>query len=81
MVRDVLVQSRRDKRPAKRLLCRLLKQQCQAPRVQVTDKLGSYGAAKEKLLRHRLRLLYRAPPFCPVPGRNKYQPGPPRQFL
>ena len=39
MVLDVLVQSRRDKRAAKRLLCKLLKRQCRAPRVMVTDKL------------------------------------------
>src|ERR671920_1495773 len=45
MVLDVLVQSRRDKRAAKRLLRKLLKRQCRAPRVMVTDKLASYGAA------------------------------------
>src|ERR687889_1665847 len=33
MVLDVLVQSRRDKRAAKRLLRKLLKRQCRAPRV------------------------------------------------
>src|ERR687894_2611746 len=46
MVLDVLVQSRRDKRAAKRLLRKLLKRQCRAPRVMITDKLASYGAAK-----------------------------------
>jgi DDE domain len=46
MVLDVLVQSRRDKRAAKRLLHKLLKRQCRAPRVMITDKLPSYGAAK-----------------------------------
>src|ERR671927_79336 len=49
MVPDVLVQSRRDKRAAKRLLRKLLKQQCRAPRVLITDKLGSYAAAKREL--------------------------------
>src|ERR671913_2296637 len=44
MVLDVLVQRQRDKRAAKRLLRKLLKRQCQAPRVMVTDKLASYGA-------------------------------------
>src|SRR5919202_5761354 len=39
MVLDVLVQSRRDGRAAKRLLRKLLKRQCRAPRVMVTDKL------------------------------------------
>jgi len=46
MVLDILVQSRRDTRAAKRLLRKLLKRQCRAPRVMVTDKLASYGAAK-----------------------------------
>jgi putative transposase len=36
MVLDVLVQSRRDKRAAKRLLRKLLKRQCRAPRVMTT---------------------------------------------
>src|ERR687883_750408 len=50
MVLDVLVQSRRDKRAAKRLLRKLLKRQCRAPRVMVTDKLASYGAAKQEVM-------------------------------
>src|SRR3954469_448097 len=50
MVLDVLVQSRRDKQAAKRLLRKLLKRQCRTPRVMVTDKLPSYGAAKKDLL-------------------------------
>ncbi|WP_043344805.1 IS6 family transposase [Belnapia moabensis] len=50
MVLDVLVQSRRDKRAAKRLLRKLLKRQCRAPRVMVTDKLSSYGAAKREVM-------------------------------
>src|SRR5215211_311712 len=50
MVLDVLVQRRRDKRAAKRLLRKLLKRQCRAPRVMVTDKLPSYGAARKDLL-------------------------------
>ena len=50
MVLDVLVQSRRDKRAARRLLRKLLKRQCRAPRVMVTDKLPSYGAAKRELM-------------------------------
>jgi putative transposase len=58
MVLDVLVQRRRDKRAAKRLLRKLLKRQCRAPRVMVTDKLGSYGAAKVEVMpgiEHRRR--------------------------
>jgi putative transposase len=50
LVLDVLVQSRRDKRAAKRLLRKLLKRQCRAPRVMITDKLASYGAAKAELI-------------------------------
>ena len=47
---DVLVQSRRDKQAAKRLLRQLLKKQLQPPRVLVTDKLASYPTAKQELL-------------------------------
>ena len=50
MVLDVLVQRRRDKRAAERLLRKLLKRQCRAPRVMVTDKLPSYGAAKREVM-------------------------------
>ncbi len=45
VVLDILVQSRRDTAAAKRLLRKLLKRQGWAPRVMVTDKLGSYAAA------------------------------------
>src|ERR671916_763886 len=50
MVLDVLVQSRRDKHAAKRLLRKLLKKQMHPPRVMITDKLRSYGAAKREIL-------------------------------
>ena len=50
VVLDVLVQSRRDKKAAKRLLRKLLKRQCRAPRVMITDKLGPYGAAKKEIM-------------------------------
>ena len=50
IVLDVLVQKRRDKRAAKRLLRKLLKKQCRAPRVMITDKLASYNAAAAPLL-------------------------------
>ena len=49
IVLDILVQSWRDKRAAKRLLRKLLKKQCRAPRVMITDKLASYGAAKKEI--------------------------------
>ena len=45
-VLDISLQSRRDTRAVKRLLCKLMKRQCRAPRVMITDKLASYGAAK-----------------------------------
>src|SRR5689334_7710157 len=50
VVLDVLVQSRRNTKAAKRLLRKLLKRQCRAPRVMITDKLGSYGAAKKEIM-------------------------------
>src|SRR5881398_622079 len=50
VVLGVLVQSRRDKRAAKRLLRKLLKRQMQPPRVMITDKLASYGAAKREIM-------------------------------
>src|ERR671931_1102703 len=50
LVLDVLVQSRRDAKAAKRLLRKLLKRQGRAPRVMITDKLASYPAAKNDLL-------------------------------
>ena len=50
LVLDVLGQSRRDQRAAKRLLRKLLKRRCRAPRVMITDKLPSYGAAKKELM-------------------------------
>jgi putative transposase len=49
-VLDVLVQSRRDKKAAKRLLRKLLKRQMRPPRVMVTDKLASYSAAKDEVM-------------------------------
>ncbi len=47
---DALVQSRRDKQAAKRLLRKLPKRQGRVPRVMVTDKLASYGAAKREVM-------------------------------
>src|SRR4051794_28929514 len=49
-VLDVLVQSRRSAKAAKRFFKRLLKGSQYAPPVVVTDKLPSYGAAKRKIL-------------------------------
>jgi putative transposase len=49
-VLDILVQSRRDKKAAKRLFRKLLRKQGRAPRVLVTDKLKSYAAAKREIM-------------------------------
>jgi len=50
VVLDILVQSRRDKEAALRLLRKLLKKQRRPPRVMITDKLTSYGAAKREIM-------------------------------
>jgi putative transposase len=49
-VLDILVQSRRNKRAAKRFVRKLLKGCQYVPRVIITDKLASYGAAKRESL-------------------------------
>jgi putative transposase len=48
-VLDVLVQSRRDRHAARRLMCKLLKRHGRAPRVLITDKLKSYAAGNRGL--------------------------------
>ena len=50
IVLDILVQSRRDKKAAKRLMRKLLKKQGCSPRVLITDKLKSYGAGKKEII-------------------------------
>src|SRR5215813_12979180 len=49
-VLDILVQRRRDKQAAKKFFRKLLKGLTYAPRVIITDKLKSYGAAKREIL-------------------------------
>src|ERR671910_2165027 len=49
-VLDILVQSRRNKAAAKKFFRRLLKDLAYVPRVVVTDKLASYGAARREVL-------------------------------
>ena len=49
-VLDVLVQSRRNAKAAKRLMRKILKGQGRSPRVMITDKLRSYGAAKREIM-------------------------------
>jgi putative transposase len=52
VVLDVLMQSRRNTKAAKRFFKKLLKGLRYVPRVVVTDKLGSYGAAKREIIPH-----------------------------
>ena len=47
---DVLVQSRRNAKAARRLMRKLLKAQGHTPRVMITDKLRSYDAAKRQVM-------------------------------
>jgi putative transposase len=49
-VLDILVQSRRNKKAAKKFFRKLLKGLMYVPRVMITDKLKSYGAAKQEML-------------------------------
>jgi putative transposase len=49
-VLNVLVQSRRNKKVAKKFFRKLLKGLMYVPRVIITDKLRSYGAAKREIL-------------------------------
>jgi putative transposase len=49
-VLDILVQSRRDKAAARRFFRRLMKKSRMVPRVVVTDKLRSYGAAHREVM-------------------------------
>jgi putative transposase len=49
-VLDILVQSRRNKKAAKKFFRKLLKGCQYVPRVLITDQLKSYGAAKREIL-------------------------------
>ena len=49
-VLDLLVQNRRDKAAARRFFRRLMKKSRTVPRVVVTDKLRSYGAAHREVM-------------------------------
>jgi putative transposase len=49
-VLDILVQSRRNKKAAKKFFKKLLKGLCYVPRVLITDKLKSYAAAKREVM-------------------------------
>ncbi|MFJ9718512.1 IS6 family transposase [Streptomyces sp. NPDC101213] len=49
-VLDILVQNRRDTAAARRFFRKLLKKTCSVPRMVVTDKLRSYGAAHREVM-------------------------------
>ena len=49
-VLDIVVQSRRNKRAAKKFFRKLLKGLAYVPRVLITDRLASYGAAQRDVL-------------------------------
>ena len=51
-VLDILVQSRRDRAAAQRLMRKLFKKSARAPRVMITDRLKSYGAARKDMGLH-----------------------------
>lgn len=54
------MQNRRNTKAAKRLLIRLLKKQRLAPKRLITDKLGSYAAARRQIMP---RIEYRSPNY------------------
>jgi len=70
-VLDVLVQKRRDRRAAQRLLTRLLKAAGARPRVIITDKLQSYAAARQKM---KLRVEHRQHKGLNNRAENSHQP-------
>ena len=70
-VLDVLVQRRRDTRAAQRLMRKLLKSAVTPPRVMITDKLRSYGAARAKM---GLRVEHRQHKGLNNRAENSHQP-------
>jgi putative transposase len=91
-VLDILVQRRQDKHAAKKFFRKLLKGLTYVPRVLITDKLNSYGAAKRDILpgvEHRQhRYLNNRAENSPLPTRQREQrmprfksPGHAQRFL
>jgi putative transposase len=70
-VLDVLVQKRRDRRAAQRLLTKLLKNAVKPPRVMITDKLKSYGAARNAM---KLRVEHRQHKGLNNRAENSHEP-------
>ena len=70
-VLDVLVQRRRDTYAAQRLMRKLLKSPVTPPRVMISDKLRSYGAARAKM---GLRVEHRQHKGVNNRAENSHQP-------
>jgi len=70
-VLDVLIQRRRDTRAARRLMSKLLKSATKPPRLMITDKLRSYGAARAKM---GLRVEHRQHKGLNNRAENSHQP-------
>jgi transposase-like protein len=69
-VLDMLVQRRRDKRAALRLMRKLLKKQGFTPKLLTTDKLGSYGRAFRQI---RLAYPHEQGPLANNRAENSHQ--------
>nr|WP_295777736.1 IS6 family transposase [Rhodoferax sp.] len=70
-VLDVLVQSRRNRQAAERLMRKLLRKHGKTPRVMVTDKLKSYAATNKKM---GLKFEHRQHKGLNNRAENSYQP-------
>ncbi|MFJ8596416.1 IS6 family transposase [Streptomyces sp. NPDC093598] len=70
-VLDILVQNRRDKAAAKRFFRRLMKKTRAVPRVIITDKLRSYGAAHREVMSS---VEHRQPKYLNNRAENSHQP-------
>ncbi|MDP9312683.1 MAG: IS6 family transposase [Chloroflexota bacterium] len=70
-VLDILVQSRRNKAAATKFFRKLLKRCTYTPRVLITDKLASYGAAKRECLP---RVEHRQSRYLNNRAENSHQP-------
>src|SRR3954451_8690954 len=68
---DILVQPKRDRFAAERFFRKLLRSAGKAPRVIVTDKLRSYGAAKRNLLPN---VVHRQSRYLNNRAENSHQP-------
>jgi putative transposase len=71
MVLDILVQKRRDTAAARRFFRRLLKNTGLVPRVVVTDKLRSYGAAHRQVMPS---VVHRQSKYLNNRAENSHQP-------